>query len=193
MRFAKLLLVFSVLTFPSAALAQQSPDRWAAGVGVGLTSHGAFNVDPGKGRSVRVKDLSGETIGLGLNRQISEFGDWSVRAGAELNYSSARTDKVMDGDLDVGSAHLSRWSGFALVTAKRDLGVVEPYVGVGAGLVSDRLVLRRTGEDAYREHEVAPAAKVLLGMDFDTKPVAFGVSVGVTDTFDRKSTARFGQ
>lgn len=193
MRSANLLFVLAVLALPSAALAQQSPAKWSAGAGVGLVSHGAFNVDTGDGAPVRIKDLGGETLSLGADRHVVQYKDWSLRAGAEVNYSSARTDRVLDGAIDVGSARIDRWSGFALATARRDLGLLEPYVGVGAGVVADKLILRRTGHETFTDRDVAPAGKILLGMDVDTKPMAFGVSVGVTDTFDRKSSARFGR
>lgn len=193
MRSAKLLFMLSVLALPGTALAQQSSDEWAAGAGVGLLSHGAFDVDAGDGPPVRIRGLDGEALSLSLGRPVVQQKNWSLRAGAELNYSSARTGNVVDGDLDVGSARLDRWSAFALVTARRDLGLLEPYVGVGVGVVSDKLVLRRTGYETFTDRDVAPAAKIVLGMDVDTKPMAFGASVGVTDTFDRKSAARFGR
>lgn len=193
MRSVKLLFVLSTLALPGVALAQQSSAKWTAGAGVGLVSHSAFNVDTGDGPAVRIKGLDGETLSLSIDRPVVQRKDWSLHAGAELNYGSARTGSVLDGDLDVGSARLDRWSGFALVTARRDLGLLEPYVGVGAGVVSDRLVLRRTGYETFTDKDVAPAAKVVLGMDVDTKPMAFGASVGVTETFDRKSPARFGR
>lgn len=193
MRSAKLLFGLLLLALPGAALAQQPPAKWTAGAGVGLVSHGGIKVDTGDGPPVEIKGLDGETFSVNLDRPVVQRKGWSLRAGAELSYSSARTGSVMDGDLDVGSARLDRWSGFALVTAHRDLGLIEPYVGVGAGVVSDKLVLRRTGYETYTDKDLAPAAKVVLGMDVDTKPMAFGVSLGVTDTFDRKSSARFGR
>lgn len=191
MRSASLLIALLVL--PSAAFAQKAPPKWTIGAGVGLVSNGDLVVDTGDGSPVRIKGLDGETFSLSVDRPVVQEDKWSVRGGAEISYGSARTGSVVAGDTDVGSARLDRWSAFALVTARRDLGLLEPYVGVGAGLVADKLILHRTGYEPYTERDVAPAGKIVLGMDVDTKPVAFGVSVGVTDTFDRKSSGRFGR
>jgi outer membrane scaffolding protein for murein synthesis (MipA/OmpV family) len=181
MRFFVLMgLAVAVVVAPARASAQASDD-WSLGLGGGYASVGDLKARPNGSNAVEARRLRGASAALSLDRVLLDGGSWRVSGGGELGYLDADTDTLVGAR---GSAHLSRTTGFAVVSVQRTASFTQPFAGVGVGVVHDRLRLKTEDED-ITVSRTTPAAKAFAGVEWDTKPVAFGFSVGATSTFGK--------
>ncbi|MBO9545872.1 hypothetical protein [Caulobacter sp.] len=182
MRFFVLagLVAVTAAAASTPALAQ-ARDDWSLGLSGGYASVGDLKVRPSGSRPLVARGLRGASVSLGLDRVLLEGQSWRVSGGGELGYLHADSDSVSDAS---GSAELSRTSGFAVVSVQRTAAFTQPFAGVGLGVIHDRLHLRTEGQDIVIGRTI-PAAKAFAGVEWDTKPVAIGFSVGATGAFGK--------
>lgn len=162
------------------AAAQASKD-WSLGLGAGYASVGDLKVSPDGSNLLAARHLRGASANLSLERTLVEAQTWRVSGGGEVGYLHADTNTLSGA---AGSGELSRTSAFALVSIQSKASFTQPFAGVGLGVVHDRLRLKTEGQD-YTLARTVPAAKAFAGVEWDTKPMAIGFSVGATSTLGR--------